>query len=94
MWRGLKLRSQSTRPLTIPDQDVSDADGQGSDGGEIPLNHAGGQGWSGVEQTVGASLVGRSVRCSKHGRETKVESVAAGIAYFACGCFVEAARGA
>ena len=37
-----------------------------------------------------AALVGRSVRCSKHSHTTSIESVAAGIAYFACGCHVEA----
>ena len=92
-WRGIRLHNlQLTGPLTTPDQDLSGAAGQGSDDRQIWLSHAGGQGWSGVEPTVGPSpLVGRSVRCSKHEKVTTVQTVAAGIAYFACGCFVEAA---
>ena len=33
-------------------------------------------------------LVGVRVRCSKHDTVTTVKSITAGIAYFACGCFV------
>ncbi len=36
------------------------------------------------------NLVGTRVRCSKHDKVTTVKSIAAGIAYFACGCFVTA----
>jgi hypothetical protein len=51
------LRQQSVGPLTTPDRDRSEAYGQGSADAEISLNHAGGQGWSGVETTVGPHLL-------------------------------------
>jgi putative DNA primase/helicase len=55
LWRGVRLRiaeKQWVRPLTTPDQNVSATDGRGSDQVEISLNHAGGQGWSGVEAAL------------------------------------------
>jgi putative DNA primase/helicase len=48
-FRGLQLRQQSDGPLTTADQAEQDAAGQGSADTQISLNHAGGQGWSGVE---------------------------------------------
>ncbi len=51
-WRGLILRKQWVGPLTTPDQDDSSVNGQGSGEPEISLNHAGGQGWSGMERIV------------------------------------------
>jgi hypothetical protein len=52
VWRGLKLKQQSVRPLTTPDQKTA---GQGSAEGRVPLNHAAGQGWSGVDPIVDPS---------------------------------------
>ena len=54
-WRGLMLRQQWSGPLTTPDQGDSGESGQGSTDGAKPHNHAGGQGWSGVETIVGST---------------------------------------
>ena len=62
-WRGVNVRQQSKRPLTTPDQDRDEADGQGSGDERISLNHAGGQGWSGVEPIVVPEVVDDLLEC-------------------------------
>jgi putative DNA primase/helicase len=51
-WRGIKLAQQSESPLTTTDRHRETDDGQGSGNGEIWLNHADGQDWSGVKPIV------------------------------------------
>jgi putative DNA primase/helicase len=58
-WRGIDLAQQSETPLTTPDQARDDTPGQGAARAEIPLNHAGGQGWSGVEPIVRPTRIDR-----------------------------------
>jgi len=66
-WRGVNVRQQSKRPLTTPDQDLHEADGQGSGDEQIWLNHAGGQGWSGVEPIVVPEVVDDLLECGHAG---------------------------
>jgi putative DNA primase/helicase len=51
-FQGIKLAQQWETPRTTPDQGRAGDPGPGSPDVEIPVNHAGGPGWSGVEPTV------------------------------------------